>query len=258
MSASQERQPTLDSVAPRFLVEDMEQALAFYGQLGFATPYHDEGFAILERDGIALQFNVSDPTQEPPKGGSVCSIVVTNIETLYQQYVPTGALQSPIQAQSWGMKEFFLCDPYRNLLLFGERVEETMSTEQNRQPTLDSVAPRMLVRDMEQALAFYGQLGFAITSHDEGFAILERDGISLHFTVFDPTQEPSEGCRVCYIGVTNIEALYQQYLPTGALRSPIQATSWGTKGFWLCDPFRNILIFEESLPEEESDTEQGA
>ena len=69
MSASKEHQPTLDSVAPRFLVGDMEQALAFYGQLGFATPYHDEGFAILERDGIALQFNVSDPTQEPPKEG---------------------------------------------------------------------------------------------------------------------------------------------------------------------------------------------
>jgi uncharacterized glyoxalase superfamily protein PhnB len=52
---------------------------------------------------------------------------------------------------------------------------------------------------------------------------------------------------VCYIGVTNIEALYQQYLPTGAIGSPIQATAWGTKGFWLCDPFRNILIFEESV-----------
>ena len=131
MSAFQERQPTLDSVAPRFLVGDMEQALAFYAQLGFATPYHDEGFAIIERDGIALQFNVSDPTQEPPKGGSVCSIVVTNIETLYQQYVPTGALQSPIQAQSWGMKEFFLCDPFRNLLLFAESIPEGESdTEQ--------------------------------------------------------------------------------------------------------------------------------
>src|SRR6266566_1562914 len=149
MSASQESQPTLDSVAPRFLVGDMEQALAFYGQLGFATTYHDEGFAIVERDRVALQFNVSDPTQEPPKGGSVCYIGVTNIEALYQQYVPTGAIQSPLQAQSWGMKEFVLCDPSRNLLLFGERVEETMSTEHNRQPTLDTIAPRMLVGDME-------------------------------------------------------------------------------------------------------------
>lgn len=137
-----------------------------------------------------------------------------------------------------------------------------MSASQERQPTLDLVAPRFLVRDMEQALAFYGQLGFTTPYHDEGFAIVERDGIALQFNVSDPTQEPpKEGCRVCYIGVTNIEALYQQYLPTGTIKSPpppFQATPWGTKGFWLCDPFRNILIFEESIPEDESDTEQGA
>src|SRR5437588_11232839 len=131
MSASQERQPTLDSVAPRFLVGDMEQALAFYGQLGFATIYQHEGFAIVERDGIALQFNVSDPTQEPPKSRSVCYIGVTHIEALYQQYVPTGALQSPLQATPWGMQEFFLCDPFRNLLLFAESLPEGESdTEQ--------------------------------------------------------------------------------------------------------------------------------
>jgi hypothetical protein len=69
MAASQEPHPTLDAVAPRFLVGDMEQALAFYGQLGFATPYHDAGFAIIHRDGIALQFNVADPTHEPPQEG---------------------------------------------------------------------------------------------------------------------------------------------------------------------------------------------
>src|SRR5258706_211904 len=110
-----------------------------------------------------------------------------------------------------------------------------MSTSQERQPTLDSVAPRSLLGDMEQALAFYAQLGFATTYRDGEFAIVERDGISLHFNV-------SEGHSVCLIGVTNIEVLYQQYLPTGAIRSPLplQATPWGTKGFWLCDPFRNI------------------
>jgi DNA-binding HxlR family transcriptional regulator len=133
-----------------------------------------------------------------------------------------------------------------------ERNGTPMSASQESQPTLDSITPRFLVADMEQALAFYEQLGFATPYHDEGFAILKRDGIALQFNVCDPTHEPSqEGCRVCSIGVTNIEALYQQYVPTGALRSPLQATSWGTKGFWLCDPFRNILMFEERIPEGE-------
>jgi hypothetical protein len=137
--------------------------------------------------------------------------------------------------------------------------QKRMSVTQEPHPTLDSVAPRFLVRDMQQALAFYGQLGFVSGYHDEGFAILERDRIALQFNVCDPEHEPpEEGCRVCYITVTNIEALYQQYMPTGALRSTIQTTSWGTKGFWLSDPFRNILIFEENIPEAESERQEGA
>src|SRR5215469_278491 len=138
MSASQEGQPTLDSVAPRFLARDMEQALTFYDQLGFASSYHGDGFGIIERDRIALQFNVSDPTEEPPEGRLVCWIGVTNIEALYQQYLLTGAIQSPLQqAQPQGMKEFVLGDPFGNTLLFGERAEEPMSTEQQRPPTLE-------------------------------------------------------------------------------------------------------------------------
>jgi uncharacterized glyoxalase superfamily protein PhnB len=78
----------------------------------------------------------------------------------------------------------------------------------------------------------------------------------MQFNLSDPIHEaPQEGCRVCYITVTNIEALHQQYVSTGAVRSPIQTTAWGTKGFWLNDPFRNILIFEENISEEESDTQ---
>ena len=158
MSASQERQPTLDSIAPRSLVGDMQQALAFYGQLGFMTTYHDEGFAIVERDEVALHFNASDD-EEPPEDHVLGWISVTNIELLYQQYVPTGAIQSPLQVQPGGMKAFVLCDPDRHLLIFWEQIP--VSSSQPGQPTLISIAPRSLVGDMEQALAFYGQLGFA-------------------------------------------------------------------------------------------------
>ena len=125
-----------------------------------------------------------------------------------------------------------------------------MSAFQERQPTLISIAPRFPVGDMEQALAFYAQLGFATTYRDGEFAIVERDGISLHFNV-------SDGHSVCWIGVTNIEALYQQYLPAGAIRSQITPQPWGMKEFFLCDPFRNLLLFGESIPEEESETARG-
>jgi catechol 2,3-dioxygenase-like lactoylglutathione lyase family enzyme len=251
MSASQERQPTLDSIAPRSLVADMEQALAFYGHLGFVTTYHDEGFAIVERDGIALHFNASDSDDEEPPDDHVLGwIGVTNIEALYQQYVPTGALQSPLQVQPWGMKEFVLRDPNHNLLIFRERISATASHP--GQPTLLSIAPRFPVGDMEQALAFYAHLGFATTGRFGEFTVVERDGVSLHFHV-------AEGHRVCWIGVTNIEALYQEYVPTGAVQSPqVRSQPWGMKEFFLCDPFRSLLLFGEGIPEEKCSTERGA
>lgn len=121
MSSLQQCQPTLDSIAPRFVVANMEQALAFYGQLGFVASYHDENFAIIERDGIALHLNASS---ELPKGHSVCWIGVTHVAELYQQCMSINAVQSPLDTKPWDMKEFSVCDPFRNLLLFGERISE--------------------------------------------------------------------------------------------------------------------------------------
>jgi len=236
--------PTLDTIAPRSLVANMEHALAFYGQLGFATTYHGEGFAIVERDGVALHFNAADDDDTPPSQDRLLGWVsVTQIAALYQQYLPTGAIQSPLQAQPGGVQAFSLRDPNRNLLVFEGRKPETSA-----RPTLLAISPRIPVGNLERALGFYAQLGFGIAAHEGEFTIVERDRVSLHLHV-------AEGHRVCWIGVTNSEALYQQYLPTGALRSSLQASSWGAKGFWLTDPFGTILLFDEDLATRESDTE---
>ena len=121
MSSRQTDQPSLDSIAPRFVVGDMEQALAFYSQLGFIATIRDESFAVIERDGIALHLNSSS---EPQKGNSVCWIGVTHVEALYQQYMSKNVVQSPLDTKPWGMKEFSLRDPFRNLLLFAERIPD--------------------------------------------------------------------------------------------------------------------------------------
>lgn len=62
---------------------------------------------------------------------SVCWIAVTDIDTLYQQYLPTNAVQSPLEAKPWGLKEFLLRDPFGNLLLFAERLSEGESGAQH-------------------------------------------------------------------------------------------------------------------------------
>jgi hypothetical protein len=85
-----------------------------------------------------------------------------------------------------------------------------------------------------------------------GFALVERDGIDLHL---NPSEEPPRHHSVCWIGVTNLEALYQEFLPANAIASPLVAQPWGFKECSMCDPFRNLIIFGEDLPEEEARAE---
>jgi hypothetical protein len=105
-----------------------------------------------------------------------------------------------------------------------------MSFSQNHQPTFLSVAPRFIVHDLSLALAFYGQLGFQTTYHDEHFAIVERDGVDLHLNAY--ADGPKGNRSVCWIGVTNSDALYQQYLPTNAVCSPLTTQPWGCAGVY--------------------------
>lgn len=58
MSLNAADAPTLLAIAPRFIVRDLEQALAFYGKLGFETTYHDDAFAIVSRDCVDLHLNI--------------------------------------------------------------------------------------------------------------------------------------------------------------------------------------------------------
>jgi len=59
------------------------------------------------------------------------------------------------------------------------------------------------------------------------------------------------GAMAFWIRVSNIEALYEEYLAVNVITSSkVKAQPWGFKQFHICDPFRNIFIFAESLTEE--------
>ncbi len=117
-----------------------------------------------------------------------------------------------------------------------------------RETTLRTIAPRFIVTDMAQAFAFYARLGFQPTYHEGQFAIIECDGIALHFNCFP---EGPKCHAVCWIGVDNIEALYEQYLPTHAIAAPLEAKPYGLKEFCVRDPWGNLLLFAERIAEAE-------
>jgi Glyoxalase/Bleomycin resistance protein/Dioxygenase superfamily len=108
-----------------------------------------------------------------------------------------------------------------------------MSSIQSSKAVLLSVAPRCFVGDLPQALAFYKQLGFETTHNDGSFAIVEREGVTLHF--HDGSSEPSISPSVWWIEVTNVDALYQEYLPTQAAQSQPTSQPWGFREFVVCD-----------------------
>ena len=136
MASEQSRQSAFLDVVPRFIVHDMEQALAFYEQLGFQANLYYEYFAILKRDEMYLHLHFYS---DPPESHSVCWITVTNIEALYQQYLPINAVCAPLEARPWGFKEFCVRDPSGNLILFAERLSEAdASSEKRTDPTTDT------------------------------------------------------------------------------------------------------------------------
>ena len=107
-------------------------------------------------------------------------------------------------------------------------------------PILHAIVPRIAVGNAEQTRAFYGRIGFACTHQDEGFMIVERDGVQLHL---HPSNELPTGHGAFWIRVSNIEALYQEYLAVDVITSSkVKAQPWGFKQFHICDPFRTSLF----------------
>jgi DNA-binding HxlR family transcriptional regulator/catechol 2,3-dioxygenase-like lactoylglutathione lyase family enzyme len=114
---------------------------------------------------------------------------------------------------------------------------------------LTRVMPRLAVNDIHEALAFYEQLGFHATFSSHEFAIVKRGAVELQLscTLVDPLANQS----ACWIGVTDIAALYQQVQATNPRAIPPRAhlasKPWGFKEFAVVDPSGVLITFGEPL-----------
>lgn len=113
------------------------------------------------------------------------------------------------------------------------------------------VMPRLSVNDIHEALAFYEQLGFHATFASHDFALVKRGAVELQLscTLVDPLANQS----ACWIGVTDIEAIYQQVRATNPSAIPPRAhlanKPWGFKEFAVVDPSGVRITFGEPLAE---------
>ena len=117
---------SLIRVAPELPVDDLAEALQHYeNRLGFqvVTTMPERGYAIVERDGVALHLFENDSRGHSP--GSV-HIFATGLDELLAELQKRGAqLTQAIVRQPWGNRDFRAIDPSGNALKFTEPLDDT-------------------------------------------------------------------------------------------------------------------------------------
>jgi catechol 2,3-dioxygenase-like lactoylglutathione lyase family enzyme len=118
----------LTSLAPQFLVDDLDRAIAFYRKLGFMFGDPWDGFyAIGERDGLELHLKEApkNPAEREFRRANEhldAAAGVDGIETFYEQCVANGVtILRPLTATEWGTKDFYVQDPEGYVISFGGR-----------------------------------------------------------------------------------------------------------------------------------------
>jgi len=111
--------------------------------------------------------------------------------------------------------------------------------------TLQSITPLIPAgNNLATELDFYTQkMGFTVTWQNGGMAGIERDGIAFNLVEND-TQAWVENSSFS-IGVSGLEALYEEYRNLSAQVGPLEMKFWGRREFHLIVPSGVCFQFYE-------------
>jgi uncharacterized glyoxalase superfamily protein PhnB len=111
--------PTLNRVAPELPVPDLREAIGYYERnLGFALAMEHHGYAIVERDRVAIHLFLDTGKEHSPVG---IHIFTDQIEELYAELKGSGArISQEIERKPWGNRDFRVTDPAGNVIKFTE------------------------------------------------------------------------------------------------------------------------------------------
>jgi uncharacterized glyoxalase superfamily protein PhnB len=118
----------LITLAPQFLVLDLQAACAFYVEkLGFRVAFtYDDFYAGVERDGIRIHLKLSDtpdPSRQAKQREDHLDVYITveDVAALYAEYQSRGVtFAQPLETRPWGMREFVVWDNSGYILYFGQ------------------------------------------------------------------------------------------------------------------------------------------
>jgi len=126
MPMTNQTKPRVTSLAPQFLVDDLERSIAYYQRLGFNFGEPWGGFyAIGCLDGLELHLKEApkNPAERQHRRENEhldASAGVEGIEAFYEQCVANGAkILKPLELTPWGTKDFYIEDPDGYIVSFG-------------------------------------------------------------------------------------------------------------------------------------------
>lgn len=119
----------LTSLAPQFLVDDLEVALAYYrDQLGFGIDFtYDDFYASVSRDRCTIHLKeapktAADRAHQRTNEHLDAHINVSGIRVLEAELRGRGArITRPLEERPWGVQDFYVEDPDGYILCFGEQ-----------------------------------------------------------------------------------------------------------------------------------------
>jgi catechol 2,3-dioxygenase-like lactoylglutathione lyase family enzyme len=95
---------------------------------------------------------------------------------------------------------------------------------------------------LADALAFYtAQMGFSVVWQTEGMAGVQRDAIAFNLVVNDNRAWADNASFS--IGVSDLDALYQEYREIRAQVGPLEQKAWGRREFHVIVPSGVFLQF---------------
>ena len=124
------------SVAPGMPTADMARTVEHYGRLGFtfsapgSQSPADAGFAIGERDGIALHFALK-PEHDPATTATWVFVGVEDADEMGAELAAAGMDQGrPVLTTDYKMRQIAHIDPDGNLLLFGSPLPDPQDPDE--------------------------------------------------------------------------------------------------------------------------------
>jgi len=118
----------LTGIAPQFLVDDLEAAIAYYrGRLGFELDFCYESFyASVSRDGFAIHLKcapktVADRAHRKQHEHLDVHVGVVGATSLHDELRSRGALiTKPLEERPWSCRDFYVEDLDGYILCFSE------------------------------------------------------------------------------------------------------------------------------------------